>query len=158
LELLISLLNLREFFTGSYPGPEQLSPSSSSFNILWSPLRSHSFCLSIKYSDAIHLPPLCYRSYSSHKFHLIILIILGYEYNVWSSTLCSSFLKPSLHSYLVQMSSPVPSSQTHPISISHYMLETLFHIHANPQSKLKFLDGRFFYLLLKCQFTIYLTV
>jgi hypothetical protein len=64
---------------------------------------------------------------------LIIRIILGEEYKLWSSSLCSFFNLLSLHLSSVQIFSSTPSSQN---TLSLLMPETKFHKHTEPQTKL----------------------
>jgi hypothetical protein len=68
--------------------------------------------------------------------YLIILIILGEEYKLRSSSLCS-FLHPLITlSHLGQISSSAPCSETSSVHVPTLMSETKSHTNAEPQAKL----------------------
>jgi hypothetical protein len=62
--------------------------------------------------------------------HLIILIILGKHYKLWSSSLCSF-----LHPCLVKIFPSAPCSQTPSVYVPSLMSQTKFQTHTEPQAK-----------------------
>jgi hypothetical protein len=92
----------QEASRGPYPEPDQSNPYHNILSLTYAlvfPV-DLSFRLSNQYPICISpLPHSCYIPYHFILLDLIILITLGEEYKLWSSSLCS-FLQPPVTSSL----------------------------------------------------------
>jgi hypothetical protein len=69
---------------------------------------------------------------------LIVLLMIGEEYKLWSSSLCNFLHSPVTSSLLGPIFSSAPCSQTPLVYVPPIMSKTKFRTHTGPQAKLYF--------------------